>query len=99
LAAVVMQWQGVGGSAVTVSAADEDCVGERVGRAGRGRDGAFLDERGRRPRNEEGRKAAAAAQQGRQRRPRGEEGSGGRAARKAAAAARARKVEAARRRR
>ncbi len=88
MAAAVMQRQRVGGSVATVSAADEDCVGGRVGRASRGRDVAFLVEKGWRPRDKEGRKAAAAARQGRQRRPRSEEGSGGRAARKAAEAAR-----------
>ncbi len=88
MAAAVMQRQRVGGSAATVLAADKDRVGGRVGRAGRGRDGAFLVERGRRPHDKEGRKAAAVARHGRQRRPCGEEGSGGRAARKATAAAR-----------
>jgi hypothetical protein len=84
-----MQRQRVGGSTATVSAADKDCVRGRVGRAGRGRDRAFLVERGWRPRDEEGRKAAAAvaaAWQGRQRQPRGKEGSGGHSARKVAAA-------------
>jgi hypothetical protein len=83
-----MQRQRVGNSTARASAANKDCVGGRVGRAGRGRDGAFLVKRCRQPRNEEGRKAAAAAWQGRQRRPHSKEGSGGRAARKAAAAAR-----------
>ncbi len=69
-------------------AADKDCIGECIGRAGRGRDGAFLVKRSPRPRDYEGRKAAATARQGRQQRPRGKEGSGGHAARKAAAATR-----------
>ncbi len=60
MAAAVMQRQRVGGSAATVLAAYMDCVGGRIGRAGRGRDRAFLVKRGWRPRDEEGRKAAAA---------------------------------------
>jgi hypothetical protein len=83
-----MQRQHVGGSVASVSAAEEDCVGRRVGRAGRGRDGAFLVERVWRPRDEEGSKAAAATRQGRQQQPCGKEGSGSHAARKAEAAAR-----------
>ncbi len=81
----VMQRQRLGGSTATVSAAEEDCVGGRVRRAGRGRDGAFLVERGRRPCNEEGRKAAVAARRGRHQQPRGKEGSGGMAMKVAAA--------------
>ncbi len=88
MAAAVMQRQRISGSAATVSAAEEDCVWGRVGRAGRGRDGVFLVERGRRPRDKEGSKAGAAARQGRQRRPRSEEGNGGRTARKAEVAVR-----------
>ncbi len=88
MAAVVMQLQRVRGSVATVLAANEDCVGGRIGRAGRERDQAFLVERGWRPHDKEGRKAAAAAQQGRQWQLRSKEGSGGRAARKAVAVVR-----------
>jgi hypothetical protein len=63
------------------------CRGTRW-KGGQGGGRSVSHERGRRPRNKEGRKAAVAAWQGKQRQPRGEEGSGGRAARKAAAAAR-----------
>jgi hypothetical protein len=86
LVAAVMQRQRIGSSAAKVLAADKDCIGGRVGRSGRGRDGAFLVKRGQGPCNKEGRKAAAAVWQERQQRLRGEEGSGGRAARKAVAA-------------
>ncbi len=86
MAAAVMQRQPVGGSMAMVSAADKDCVGGRVGRAGRSGDGAFLVKRGQRPLDKEGRKAAAAVRQGRQRQLCGKEGSGGHAARKVAAA-------------